>query len=119
MERKGDEDLKSEENREAVQDERRDGKLSPVFRMEKKKIVGKYKNKDNNRGENNARARQALRKSEIFERFLEKKANRQDRKNREKKKREPKCLAVRGLRKNQADDENKRGAKDDQEIPAG
>ena len=119
MERQGNENLKSEKNRKTVDDESGNGKLPAVFGMEKKKIVGKDKNNDSDHGKNDARARQTARKAEIFERFLEDEDDGDGRKEREKEKRKPECFAVRGLGENQADDDNKRGAKANQKIPTG
>lgn len=119
MERKGDKYFKSEKNREAPDDKSGNRKRSPVFGMEKDKIVDENENSDSGRGKNDAGARQAARKAETFERFLEDEHDDDGRKEREKKTREPKCLAVCRLRKNEAHRENQRGAKTDESFPPG
>jgi hypothetical protein len=119
MKRKRDEYLKSKKDRKAFYDKSGNGKLASVFGIEKKKIVGKDKNNNSDRGKSDARAHLSKGKAEIFEGFFENKYDSDSRENGKKKKREPECFAVGGLGKNQADDENKSGAKTDQEIPAG
>ena len=119
MKRKGNEYLKNEKDRETADNEGRNGKLSAVFGMKKKKIVDENKNSDNSCREDNAGTPLSKGKAEIFEGFSENKHDGGSRKDRKKKKREPKCFSISGLRKNKADSKNKRGAKTNQEIPPG
>jgi len=118
MKRKSDEKLKSEKSRETAYNSAGNRKLSAVFRVEKKIIVRENEDDHNCRGEHDAYFALPQGKAEILEGFFEQIRGDGGRENSKEQKRKPKGFAVRLLRKYETHQNNKHGAKTDQQLPS-
>jgi hypothetical protein len=119
MKRKRNEKLKSEKGREAAYDLAGDRKMPAVFRVEKEIIVHKNENNHDCHGEQDTYFALPQGKAEIFERFFEEVRGNGSRENGKKKKRKPESFSVCFLGKYEAHQDDKRGAKTDQQFPPG
>jgi hypothetical protein len=119
MKREGNENFKQKKGGETADDSAGDREMAAVFRVEKKKIVRENEDDYNCRGEQDAYLGFSESYAEIFDWLFEDIRGRGSRENCKKKKREPESFSIRRLGKKQTHQNNKHGAKTDQDIPAG